>query len=99
MGEQAGLRLREAMQRVAELDESIFTGLHKLRDETVDTVRRPWAALLQIQSEYFLTEQAAWVALSESFVEFGEDPTVVATGLGVATPHSASSSHEIDCYY
>eukprot|EP00747_Dinoflagellata_sp_TGD_P182084 gnl/TRDRNA2_/TRDRNA2_36163_c0_seq1.p1 gnl/TRDRNA2_/TRDRNA2_36163_c0~~gnl/TRDRNA2_/TRDRNA2_36163_c0_seq1.p1 ORF type:complete len:346 (-),score=54.18 gnl/TRDRNA2_/TRDRNA2_36163_c0_seq1:93-1079(-) len=97
--EQATLRLRDAMQRVAEFDEKIFTGLHKLKDETIDTVRRPWAALLQIQSEYFLTQQAAWVSLAESFVDFGAEPGVAAADVGVATPHAASSSHDVDCYY
>merc|ERR1712039_741842 len=70
--EQAEIRLHEAMQRLAELDErllGIFTEL-----ESVDAVRLPWAALVQIQAEFFTAQQSTWAPLADAFEEFVSSP-------------------------
>mmetsp|Transcript_47950 Transcript_47950/g.104700 ORF Transcript_47950/g.104700 Transcript_47950/m.104700 type:complete len:316 (-) Transcript_47950:115-1062(-) len=68
--EEAEIRLREAMKYVNQLDERLLTRLMDLQAESVDVVRRPWAALVQIQSEFYMAQQAIWVPLVDTFAEF-----------------------------
>jgi len=68
--EEAEVRLREASERVADLDSRLLTHLTELRDDSVAAVRRPWASLVQIQSEFFMAQQALWVPLVDTFEEF-----------------------------
>jgi len=62
-------KLMEALEKVGELDSRILAGLLEMQADSVDTVRRPWAALLQIQSEYFMAQQAMWAPLGSAFRE------------------------------
>jgi len=57
-------KLLETMQMNADFDERLLQRLTNLQAESVDAVRRPWAALLQIQAEYFMAQQAIWAPLS-----------------------------------
>mmetsp|Transcript_81349 Transcript_81349/g.242446 ORF Transcript_81349/g.242446 Transcript_81349/m.242446 type:complete len:303 (-) Transcript_81349:115-1023(-) len=68
--EEAEVRLREASSKVADLDSRLLTSLTELREESVSSVRRPWAALVQIQSEFFMAQQAIWTSLLDAFGEF-----------------------------
>lgn len=68
--EEAEIRLREASEHVANLDSMLLTRLTELREDSVAVVRRPWAALVQIQSEFFMAQQAIWVPLVDTFDEF-----------------------------
>lgn len=68
--EEAESRLQEASEKVAELDTAILMLLMELKESSVDDVRRPWAALVQLQAEFYLAQQATWVTVEEAFVEF-----------------------------
>merc|ERR1712008_86891 len=68
--EEAESRLKEASEKVAELDTAILMLLMELKESSVDDVRRPWAALVQLQAEFYLAQQATWVTVEEAFVEF-----------------------------
>jgi len=68
--EEAESRLKEASAKVAELDTAILMRLMELQESSVDDVRRPWAALIQLQADFYLAQQATWATLEEAFVEF-----------------------------
>merc|ERR1711974_57097 len=70
--EQAEIKLHEAMQRLAELDERLLGKCTELA--SVDAVRLPWAALVQIQAEFFTAQQSIWAPLADSLEEFVSCP-------------------------
>lgn len=67
--EEANARLLETLQKVGELDGRVLAALLEMQTDSVDAVRTPWAALLQISAEYFMAQQAAWGPLSVAFQE------------------------------
>eukprot|EP00931_Biecheleriopsis_adriatica_P109975 TRINITY_DN84250_c0_g1_i1.p1 TRINITY_DN84250_c0_g1~~TRINITY_DN84250_c0_g1_i1.p1 ORF type:complete len:300 (+),score=68.53 TRINITY_DN84250_c0_g1_i1:53-952(+) len=69
--EEAEARLGDDMQRVAALDEQLLLQLTELARRSVDAVKKPWTALVQIQSEYFMSQQVAWATLGEAFDDYG----------------------------
>lgn len=71
--EQAEERLQGATLAIAKLDEQVLTSLFELGSASVDAVRRPWAALLQIQAEFYTAQQSIWTPLSQSFDEFSAE--------------------------
>jgi len=83
--EEAENRLQEANEKVAELDIAILTLLTELRESSVDDVRRPWAAVTQLQAELYLAQQATWATLEEALVEFAGDSLA---GASSSLPHS-----------
>mmetsp|Transcript_35605 Transcript_35605/g.111104 ORF Transcript_35605/g.111104 Transcript_35605/m.111104 type:complete len:301 (+) Transcript_35605:37-939(+) len=68
--EEAEVRHREASAQIADIDGRLLTRLMELGEESVSAVRRPWAALVQIQAEFFMAQQATWAPLSDTFEEF-----------------------------
>jgi len=90
-------RMQEAMTKAAELDNSVLSKLLELQLGDVEAVQRPWAALLQIQSEYYMAQQAAWAPLADAFGESVAGPAGAAVGTGVANGDLGAS--DIDCYY
>eukprot|EP00927_Polykrikos_kofoidii_P066686 TRINITY_DN62243_c0_g1_i1.p1 TRINITY_DN62243_c0_g1~~TRINITY_DN62243_c0_g1_i1.p1 ORF type:complete len:340 (+),score=65.30 TRINITY_DN62243_c0_g1_i1:76-1095(+) len=67
--EDAELRHANAMQQLSEADTHLLSSFSDLQEHSVDAVRGPWAALLQIQAEFFLAQQAIWVPLGDVFSE------------------------------
>jgi len=70
--DEAEVRLKEASGNVASIDARLLERLTTLAEESVEAVRTPWAALVQIQSEFYLAQQASWHPLADSFVEYSE---------------------------
>jgi len=95
--EETEARLQEAMTKAADLDHSVLSKLLELQIGGVEAVQRPWAALLQIQSEYYMAEQVAWAPLAGAFEESIAGPAGAAVGVGVASFDLGAS--DIDCYY
>lgn len=83
--EEAENRLKEANEKVAELDIAILTLLTELRESSVDDVRRPWAAVTQLQAGLYLAQQATWATLEEALVEFAGDSLA---GASSSLPHA-----------
>ena len=77
--EEAEARLLEDMQRASALDEQLFLQLTQLKRHSVDCVKQPWSALVQIQSEYFMAQQVAWSPLGEAFEDYGGFTSVQVT--------------------
>ncbi|CAE7414669.1 smc2 [Symbiodinium sp. CCMP2456] len=69
--EEAEARLKGDMQRASELDEQVLLQLTQLQETSIDCIKAPWAALVQIQSEYFMAQQVAWAPLGEAFDDYG----------------------------
>ncbi|CAE7257943.1 smc2 [Symbiodinium pilosum] len=69
--EEAEARLKDDMQRASEPDEQVFLQLTQLKATSIDCIKNPWAALVQIQSEYFMAQQVAWAPLGEAFDDYG----------------------------
>jgi len=63
-------RLRDSALWIAKLDEEVLTGLMDMQSQSVDVVRKPWAALVQIQAEFYCAQQALWAPMALSFEEF-----------------------------
>lgn len=73
--EEANARLLEALHKVGEVDSRVLSALLEMQAGSVDAVRRPWAALLQISAEYFMAQQALWGPLGAAFQDCaGSDP-------------------------
>lgn len=70
--EEAEVRLREASAMVASIDSKLLEKLTTLSGQSVEAVRTPWAALVQIQSEFYLAQQALWHPLADSFEEYAD---------------------------
>jgi len=68
--EQAQERMRQATLAMVKADERLLTSFIELGTASVDAVRRPWAALMQIQAEYYTAQQSIWAPLAQSFEEF-----------------------------
>mmetsp|Transcript_61935 Transcript_61935/g.119392 ORF Transcript_61935/g.119392 Transcript_61935/m.119392 type:complete len:332 (-) Transcript_61935:8-1003(-) len=92
--EEAENRLQEANEKVAELDIAILTLLTELRESSVDDVRRPWAALIQLQADFYLAQQATWATLEEAFVEFVAGDSLA----GASSSLPPARSEEADAY-
>lgn len=87
--EQAESRLKEASEKVAELDTAILMSLMELKETSVDDVRRSWAALIQLQADFHLSQQATWATVEEAFVEFAGDSLA-----GASSPLPPARSEE-----
>lgn len=70
--DEAETRLREASEMVARIDAKLLERLTTLSGQSVEAVRTPWASLVQIQSEFYLAQQALWHPLADSFGEFAD---------------------------
>jgi len=73
---QAQGRMHQATSSMAKADERLLTSFVELGTASVDAVRRPWAALMQIQAEYYTSQQSIWAPLAQSFEEFSARPEV-----------------------
>lgn len=93
--EQANARQREAMTQVSEHDERLLSQLLELQGDSMEAVRAPWAALVQIQSEFFVAHQAIWVPLADAFREYSVAPAD--QDAEAATENTFGK--EADCYY
>jgi len=71
--EEAESRLKEASEKVAELDTAALMLLMELQESSINDVRRPWADLIQLQADFYLAQQATWATLEDAFVEFAGD--------------------------
>jgi len=69
--EEAEARLKDDMHKAAALDEQILVQLTELKATSVECVKMPMAALIQIQAEYFMAQQVAWASLGEAFDDYG----------------------------
>jgi len=85
--EEAESRLKEASEKVAQLDTDILRLLTELQESSFDDVRRPWAALVQLQADFYIAQQATWATLEEAFVEFAGDSLV---GISSSLPPARS---------
>mmetsp|Transcript_43283 Transcript_43283/g.99768 ORF Transcript_43283/g.99768 Transcript_43283/m.99768 type:complete len:333 (-) Transcript_43283:31-1029(-) len=61
--------LRDAMHHVARLDEDLLTSLCLLGENMLESIRTPWAALLQLEAEFYASQQGAWMSLEQVFKE------------------------------
>jgi len=64
--EQAEARLADADRQGAEVDTRVLADLSRLGGESVDAVRLPWAALVQIQADFYTAQQSVWSSLGQS---------------------------------
>lgn len=88
--EEAEARSTESILRVAALDERLLERLTQLAADSVEAARRPWAALMQIQVEFFTSQQATYISLVDPFEEFGQG-----SGQGHDAPGSPVNA---DCF-
>jgi len=72
--DEAEYRHREAMDRVSAIDEQMLATLLELQASSVDAVKGPWAALLRLQADFFVAQQATWIPLADVFEECAEVP-------------------------
>lgn len=62
-------KMNASMARVAALDQSVLETLLELQRSACEAVRWPWAALLQIQAEFYATQAKQWSPLADSIGE------------------------------
>lgn len=61
-------KLAMSMRKVQELDQSVFGKLLELKRTEAEAVRWPWAALLQIRSEFYAGQAKHWSPVADSML-------------------------------
>eukprot|EP00403_Amphidinium_massartii_P032360 CAMPEP_0178448268 /NCGR_PEP_ID=MMETSP0689_2-20121128/41886_1 /TAXON_ID=160604 /ORGANISM="Amphidinium massartii, Strain CS-259" /LENGTH=306 /DNA_ID=CAMNT_0020073427 /DNA_START=44 /DNA_END=961 /DNA_ORIENTATION=+ len=58
--------LKIASENVARLDSELLTTLYTLGEEMLESVRKPFAALLQLEAEFYTSQQVTWASVSQA---------------------------------